>query len=229
MFTGIVEEIGRIRQVSRSGPYQRFTVEAQRVLAETQEGDSIAIDGVCQTVTTIGNRSFSVEALEATLTKTTLGSLQVGNRVNLERALTPTTRMGGHIVQGHVDGTGTVASIREDRRNVYFTVALPEHLIRFCIDEGSIAIDGVSLTVATLGAGTITVNVIPTTWNETVLADRRPGAPVNIEVDVLARYVARLLQGRSPHHRGTIGSKPNSEAPITEDPLTEESLRAWGY
>lgn len=214
MFTGIVEEVGRVHGISRSGPYQRFTVEAERVLTETKVGDSIAIDGVCQTVTEIGNGTFRVEALEATLTKTTLGSFREGQRVNLERALTPTTRMGGHIVQGHVDGTGTVNAVRKDQRNVFLTVAVPNNLIRFCIREGSIAIDGVSLTIADITAETVTINVIPTTWNTTVLADRQPGAPVNIEVDVLARYVERLMKA---------GSTPEAS------PLTEERLRALGY
>jgi 6,7-dimethyl-8-ribityllumazine synthase len=150
-----------------------------------------------------------VETLAVSLEKTTLGGYRSGRRVNLERSLTPETRMGGHIVKGHVDGVGTVATVREDGKNVYFSVAVPPDMGRYCISEGSIAIDGTSLTIADITDGgpagtTITVNVIPATWRTTVLSDRTTGEMVNLEVDVLARYVERLLTA-TPQRTG-VGS-----------------------
>lgn len=219
MFTGLIEEIGTVRAVRGGGLYQTIQIAAETVLPGTQEGDSIAIDGACQTVTHIGSGTFEVETLAVSLDKTTLGDYRSGRRVNLERSLTPDTRMGGHIVQGHVDGTGTVGAVRHDGKNVFFSVQVPPDLGRFCIDEGSIAIDGTSLTIAELkdngrSGSTITVNVIPATWRTTVLSDRASGDSVNIEVDVLARYVDRLLT-TAPQRAG--------------GGLSEERLQELGY
>lgn len=221
MFTGLVEEIGTVRAVRGGGAYQTIQITAETVLSGTREGDSIAIDGACQTVTRITTNTFEVETLAVSLQKTTLGSYRSGRRVNLERSLTAETRMGGHIVQGHVDGVGTVAAVREDGKNVYFSVVVPPELGRYCIGEGSIAIDGTSLTIAELtdngaAGSTVTVNVIPATWRTTVLSDRVAGERVNLEVDVLARYVERLLTAPSPNQ--AAGSV-----------LTEERLRSLGY
>lgn len=212
MFTGIVEEIGTVRARRGGGRYQELVIDASRVLEGTATGDSIAIDGVCQTVTSLDGTTFTVETLDASLTKTTLGSFRPGRRVNLERAVTPTTRMGGHFVQGHVDGVGIVRAVRTENHNVYFSVELSSDLAHYCITEGSIAIDGTSLTIAEMAGSTITINVIPTTWDETVLADRRVGDSVNVEVDVLSRYVERFItnQTRNPA-------------------MTEEYLRSLGY
>lgn len=220
MFTGLVEEIGTVRAVRGGGSYQTIQIAAETVLTGTREGDSIAIDGTCQTVTRLASGAFEVETLAVSLEKTTLGNYRSGRRVNLERSLTPETRMGGHIVQGHVDGVGKVAAVREDGKNIYFSVVVPTDLGRYCISEGSIAIDGTSLTIANLtddgaSGSTITVNVIPATWGTTVLADRVAGDPVNLEVDVLARYVERLLT-----------AVPESSA---AGGLTEEHLRSLGY
>ena len=224
MFTGLIEETGTVRAVRGGGSYQTIQIAAQTVLEDTREGDSISIDGACQTVTRIMPGAFEVETLAVSLQKTTLGSYRSGRRVNLERSLTPETRMGGHIVQGHVDGIGTVATVREDGKNVYFSVTVPSDLARYCISEGSIAIDGTSLTIADLADSgpsgtTITANVIPATWRTTVLADRVAGEPVNLEVDVLARYVERLLS--APVDR--TGDRHRS------DGLTEARLRDLGY
>lgn len=217
MFTGLIEEIGTVGSVRRSNNYHMLQVRAQRVLEDASIGDSIAIDGVCQTIVAIGNGAFTVETLATSLHKTTLGSFCTGRRVNLERSLTPQRRMGGHIVQGHVDRTARVAEIRTVGRNVYFAVELPPELARYSIRGGSIAIDGISLTIAELDGKTVVVNVIPATWHSTALADRRPGDAVNIEVDVLARYVERLLHGTTP---GTDRSGAG---------LTAERLVALGY
>ncbi len=220
MFTGIVEEIGTVRSVRRQGRFQELTVGAQTVLEDTRIGDSISIDGVCQTVTQLNEASFTVETLDASLGKTTLGTYRTGRKVNLERAVTPTSRMGGHIVQGHVDGTGTVRGIRTSGHNVYFAVELPPELAGYVISEGSIAIDGTSLTISELTGTTVVINIIPTTWNATALADRRTGDAVNIEVDVLARYVAQLLS------TGAVVAAP---AGAENQGLTAARLQALGY
>ncbi len=215
MFTGLIEEIGTVHSVRRTGHYQVVEIAARKVLEGTAPGDSIAVDGVCQTVTRIEGYTFQVETLAASLEKTTLGMLNRGSPVNLERAVTASTRLGGHIVQGHVDGIATIRRIEKKGPNVYLTVELPERLIRYCIAEGSITIDGISLTIASLSGRSVTTNVIPATWDATTLKGRSPGDTVNIEADVIARYVERLLgaPGAPGAHRG----------------MTEEGLRALGY
>lgn len=216
MFTGLVEEVGTVRRVRRTGKYQTVEIAASTVLQETRLGDSIAIDGACQTVTDLASDYFAVETLAVSLEKTTLGEYRPGRRVNLERALTPRSRLGGHFVQGHVDAVATVADVREERENVYFTVALPEELLPYCVSEGSITVDGVSLTIADLSGEEAMINVIPSTWRDTVLRERRPGAKVNIEVDIIGRYVARFL-GYDAAPAGPQGG------------LTAEKLKSLGY
>lgn len=193
MFTGLIEEVGTVDSVSRRGAYQLLRVHAQQVLDDLQLGDSIAVNGVCQTVTDLHADGFSVETLEVSLQKTSLGGLRAGSRVNLERALLAGSRMGGHVVQGHVDGLARVTAVQRKNENVYIELLLPHDLARFCVAEGSIAVEGISLTVAALRGSRITLNVIPTTLRDTVLSDRREGDRVNIEVDIMARYVERLL------------------------------------
>lgn len=193
MFTGLVEEVGTVDSVSRRGAYQLLRVYAQKVLDDLKLGDSIAVNGVCQTVTELHADGFSVETLEVSLQKTSLGGLKAGSRVNLERALQAGARMGGHVVQGHVDGLARITAIQRRNENVYVELLLPQELSRYCVSEGSIAVEGISLTIAALRGSRITLNVIPTTWSDTVLSDRRAGDRVNIEVDIMARYVERLL------------------------------------
>jgi riboflavin synthase len=193
MFTGLVEEVGTVRSTRRRGDYQELWVNAEAVTSDLKRGDSVSIDGACQTVTALDARGFAVETLAVSLKKTTLGALSRGAAVNLERALTPSTRMGGHFVQGHVDGTGRVSKLQRRGENIYLELVLPDELARYCIAEGSIAVDGVSLTIADLRGTRVTINVIPTTWNDTALRSRSVGDYVNIEVDVLARYVERLM------------------------------------
>ncbi len=194
MFTGLVEEAGRVESVDRRGGYQLLTIEAHKVLEDLKHGDSIAVNGVCLTVTEMDKGRFSVETLEVSLRKTSLGTLKKGSRVNLERALMAGSRMGGHVVQGHVDGVGRILSVRRRDENIYLEVLLPQELTRFCMDGGSIAIEGISLTIAELRGSRIILNIIPTTWRDTVLSDRRQGELVNIEVDIMARYVAGLIE-----------------------------------
>jgi riboflavin synthase len=201
MFTGLVEEQGAVRSLSRRGDYQELKIDARVVMDDLKHGDSISINGACQTVTDLDSKGFTVETLAESLKKTTLGDLRRGSAVNLERAVTPSTRMGGHLVQGHVDGTARVSRIDRRGENIYFEVILPEDLARYCICEGSIALDGVSLTIADLRGTRVTANIIPTTWNETVLYERRVGDHVNVEVDVMARYAERLLTTKEAHGR----------------------------
>lgn len=223
MFTGLVEEVGAVRRVARSGEYQRMTVTARKVLEGTAVGDSIALDGVCQTVTRVYADSFEVETLAVSLAKTTMGQWRPGRPVNLERSLTPSSRLGGHFVQGHVDGRAPVVELRQEGQNGYLTIAVAADLAAGCVAEGSIAIDGVSLTIATLGDGgdggaRVTVNVIPHTWSATSLGGRRVGDEVNVEVDILGRYVARFLS------RGGSG-----ETTSRGGALSREALATWGY
>jgi riboflavin synthase len=208
VFTGLIEEIGTVVALRRAGEYQQLEIEAERVLEGAQRGDSIAIDGVCQTVTTLDARRFTVDTLAVSLQKTTMATWRPGQRVNLERAVTPSTRLGGHFVQGHVDGVARVLSVRREERNVFLAVEVPRELAIYCVAEGSIALDGVSLTIAELQDRRITMNIIPLTWEQTVLRDRKPGDGINVEVDIIGRYVARMLG---------VGT------------LTAEKLEKWGY
>lgn len=199
MFTGLVEEIGTVRRVEGGTEYRRITIDASRVLEDLALGDSVSVDGACQTVTDTDERGFAVEALATSLQKTTLGRLARGSQVNLERAVTPRSRFGGHLVQGHIDGLGRISAVRRRGHNIYLEVILAGELARYCISEGSIALDGTSLTIAELRGTRITMNIIPTTWDNTVLRHRSVGSHVNVEVDMMARYAERLLglQGES--------------------------------
>ena len=213
MFTGIVEEVGHVRQIARQGEFQRMQISAQRVLESVKMGDSINVDGVCQTVVHFDAHSFSVETVSETLSRTTLGQFQSGQPVNLERALCPGDRLGGHIVQGHVDGVGHVGSMQERQGEWRIQITVPFTLQRYIAEKGSIAIDGTSLTVANLSDEGFTISVIPHTFDHTMLSQRRVGDAVNLEVDVLARYIERLL---------TAGANSNAG-------LSFESLRNMGY
>ena len=220
MFTGLVEEIGAVAGIREKSGFRLMEFQADRVLEGTTVGDSICIDGVCQTVTRIEGNRFAVEAMAVTLEKTTLGLFQKGKQVNLERAVTPATRLGGHFVQGHVDATASVTALSRNKENAYLTVQLPANLSKYCVREGSIAIDGVSLTIAELRGALVTVNIIPMTWRNTVLSERSAGEQVNIEVDIIGRYVARMLgiEERQAGHR-----------PPAAPWLSTQKLKEWGY
>ena len=219
MFTGLVEEIGTVTSIWKHSDYQLLEIRADHVLKDTAVGDSISIDGVCQTVTHLYGNRFLVEVLAVSLAKTTFGTFRSGRRVNLERSVTLSTRLGGHLVQGHVDATAAVVSLSRNQKNGYLTVELPPELETYCVREGSIAIDGVSLTIAQLRGTLVTVNIIPLTWERTVLSERRIGDRANIEVDIIGRYVARMLG---------IEKQPNHTQPSSFR-LTPENLLAWGY
>ncbi len=211
MFTGIIEEIGEIVAIQKMTNGVRISVSAKKVLDDLKVDDSISIDGACQTVTGIQDRGFTVEAVGETLEKTTLARFRTGRKVNLERALTLQTRLGGHLVQGHVNGTGTVNKWIPRGENYYLEIELEPNLLHYCIAEGSIAVNGISLTIARLGSSSVGISIIPHTVKQTTLNHIKTGDPVNIETDVIAQYVERLL--------GDVSGKG----------LTPDKLKSWGY
>ena len=197
MFTGIVEELGEVVEVA-AGPVARLTVRGPLVSGDARPGDSIAVNGVCLTVVDVAGGTFAVDVVAETLARSSLAAVAAGDPVNLERAATPATRLGGHLVQGHVDGTGTLLA-RSPGGEV--RIGLPAGLSRYLVEKGSITVDGVSLTVVEAGADSFTVALIPTTLAVTTLGRTPVGGRVNLEVDVVAKYVERLLS--SPG--GTVG------------------------
>jgi riboflavin synthase len=207
VFTGIVEEVGTVVVREDSSDAAVLRISADRVLKDVALGDSIAVSGVCLTVTDVepgidGAGVWSTDVMAETLSRSSLGSVTAGAKVNLERAVTPHTRLGGHMMQGHVDGMGTIVGRVPGEHWEVVRVALPADLARYVVEKGSIAVDGVSLTVSAVSRADIPepwfeVSLIPTTLRETTLGSRAPGEPVNLEVDVIAKYVERLLGGRS--------------------------------
>jgi riboflavin synthase len=199
VFTGIVEELGEVVGLERNGDMALLTVRGPVVTADAATGDSIAINGVCLTVTDLGDGEFTADVIGETLKHSTLGSQAAGTAVNLERAVRADARLGGHIMQGHVDGTGTVLSRQPGADWEVVRISVPAGLARYVVHKGSIAVDGVSLTVSGLsddGDPWFEVSLIPETLQRTTLGFRPPGAAVNLEVDVIAKYVERLLAGR---------------------------------
>ena len=208
MFTGIVEEIGRVRSVQRRTGYQRTDLDARRVLEGIQVGDSLTLDGACHTVVAFDGRGFAVESVEETLQRTTLGRVRVGSRVNLERSVALGGRLGGHLVAGHIDGMGKVLKRQESSDNVLFQIGMPSDLAPYVAQKGSIAVDGISLTVVSVSHREFTVAVIPHTLQVTTLSERGPGDAVNLEVDMVARYLERLLAaGRIPPGGGVTSAQ----------------------
>jgi riboflavin synthase len=192
MFTGLVQDIGSIESVEGGADGARLRI-ATRLGSDIGLGDSIAVNGVCLTATEADSSGFATEAMNQTLEVTVIGALETGARVNLELATRADERLGGHIVQGHADGSGRVLEIAEDGFARRVRVEIPPELLRYVVDKGSVALNGVSLTVATLGDAWVEVSLIPETLERTNLGDAAPGDPLNVEVDVLAKYVERLL------------------------------------
>lgn len=213
MFTGIVEEVGHIRRLTQIANGARLAIEAQTVLAGAKLGDSIAVNGVCLTLVEQGPDWFAADLSAETLKRTSLQQTRTGTRVNLERALLPTTRLGGHIMQGHVDGTGRLLEAQPSGEGWIVRIGFPIELARYIVEKGSIAVDGISLTVAALGDDWFEIAVIPHTWKMTNLGTLERGALVNLEMDILAKYVERMLQ---------IPAKGQSA-------LTLDHLREMGY
>ena len=193
MFTGIIEELGQVRALEQRGEGVRLRVAARIVTEGTREGDSIAVSGVCLTALDVRADSFAADGSRETLQRSTLGSLRAGSVVNLERAVTPATRLGGHIVQGHVDGRGRFLGAEEHGGSWTVRVAYPPELAHYLVFKGSVAVEGISLTVAGLTAEYFEIAVIPKTWAVTNLSTLRAGDAVNLEVDIIAKYVERIL------------------------------------
>ena len=195
MFTGLVEEIGVVEELEQLDDAVRIAVRAPKVTADAAPGDSIAVDGVCLTVVDSADGTFTADVMRETLDRSRLGTYKAGSRVNLERALAAGQRMGGHIVQGHVDGVAEVVSRTPSEHWEVVRFTLPERLERYVVEKGSIAVNGTSLTVSAVGEGYFEVSLIPTTLRETTAGALTPGAPVNLEVDIVAKYVEKMVQG----------------------------------
>jgi riboflavin synthase len=193
MFTGIIEDIGTIEKVSPISGGISLTIRSKKIIEDIAENDSVCIDGVCLTVTKFDKNSFLVDAVGATLEKTTFNKVKAGTLVNLERSLRLSDRLGGHLVQGHVNGIGIITEIKKLGENYLVKIVIPEELERYLIKEGSIAINGISLTIAELNKSEISISVIPHTWQNTNLKDKKVNEKVNVEIDILAKYVEKLL------------------------------------
>jgi riboflavin synthase len=222
MFTGIIEAIGTLKQIKKGSQDAVLTVNADTLdLSQTQIGDCIAVNGVCLTVTSLSGNEFQADASHETLTHTGLGLLQPGQPVNLEKALTLSTPLGGHLVSGHVDGVATLKQRQQDGRSVRLHFAVPPALMRYIAAKGSVTLDGTSLTVNEIDAEGFSVNLIPETLNKTTLKHLTPGKGVNLEVDLIARYLERLLLGSPGTESGTATSSGSG--------LTLEKLARFGY
>lgn len=193
MFTGLVEEIGHVKSVEEQGDAVRLGIAATTVLEDAQLGDSIAVNGVCLTVAELGEGTFIADVMQESLNRSSLGELSIGSAVNLERAVLPTTRLGGHIVQGHVDSTAKLLTRTPSENWEVLRFSLPQGLAHYVVEKGSIAVQGTSLTVSAVGEDYFEVSLIPTTLRDTVFGSLEPGATVNLEVDVVAKYVEKMV------------------------------------
>ncbi|MBC2578030.1 riboflavin synthase [Peptostreptococcus russellii] len=219
MFTGIVEEVGRVSSIKNSTNSAILTIEAEKVLEESKIGDSISVNGVCLTVTDISSKSFSADIMHESLKRSSLGELKKGSRVNLERALKLRTRLGGHIVSGHIDGVGKIKSIKKDDNAVWYCIEANEKILKYIIEKGSVAIDGISLTVAEENDKDFSVSVIPHTRAASNLSEKKIGSRVNIENDCIAKYVEKLL-----HLDGDISKEKSKESNIDMKFLIENGF-----
>lgn len=213
MFTGLVEEIGKIKNISMGSRSAEITIEAKRILDDVKLGDSISTNGVCLTVTSFDKTTFTVDVMPETMKVTNLGELRIGSRVNLERALRLGDRLGGHIVSGHIDGTGELESFRKDDIATLVTISAAPEIMKYIIKKGSIAIDGTSLTVYDLDRRSFSVSIIPHTKDETTLLDKKPGDIVNLECDLVGKYIESF---------SNFNKKEKSQ--ITEDYLREKGF-----
>lgn len=212
MFTGIIEELGKVRQIEKRGDGARIIIEAKIVTQNTSEGDSISVNGVCLTALDITENSFAADCSKETLERSTIGNLRVGTPVNLERAVTPSTRLGGHIVQGHVDARGTFLGTTSHVDSWTVRIGYPKEIARYLVFKGSVSVEGISLTIANLTDSYFEIAVIPKTWAVTNFSHLKNGDAVNLEADVIAKYVERIM---------TVGKQ--------DEGLTMEKLKQLGY
>ncbi len=193
MFTGIIEEVGTVKEVCRNGNNSFIRIQAKKVLSDVNIGDSIAVNGVCLTVTKLDSSIFQADVMNETLSRSSLESLRTGSPVNLERAMSANGRFGGHIVLGHIDGTGTIINIKNDGIAVWYTVKTSDSIMRYIVEKGSIAIDGISLTVVEVSKDNFSVSIIPHTAGQTILSAKKIGDIVNLENDIIGKYVEKLI------------------------------------
>lgn len=223
MFTGIIEETGKVEAVAKGSNSAVITIAAVKVLEDTKIGDSIAVNGVCLTVTSISGRKFSADVMAETLRRSSLGSLKHGSMVNLERAMAANGRFGGHIVSGHIDGVGIISSFEKEDNAVWVEIETPAKILRYIVEKGSITIDGISLTVAKLTDSSFAVSVIPHTGEETTLLNRNPGDIVNLENDIVGKYVERLMNFKTDDRDNKSEERNNSDS-ITMNFLNENGF-----
>lgn len=221
MFTGIVEELGKIRRLDLSGNSGTISIQAKKVLEGTQIGDSIAVNGICLTVTSLLSDGFTADVMAETIRRSSLKAVGAGSYVNLERAMAANGRFGGHIVSGHIDGTGTILSMKREENAVWVRITAEDSILRLIVEKGSICIDGISLTVAAVDEVSFSVSVIPHTGEETTLLRRSPGDPVNLENDVVGKYVERLL--------GFVPAEGMNKKKTQKSNLTMDMLRDYGF
>ncbi|MFC6168675.1 riboflavin synthase [Acinetobacter terrestris] len=195
MFTGIIESLGKVESLQSVGGDVRLRIGTHLDMSDVHLGDSIATNGICLTVIEWGENWYAADVSRESLNRTTLGSWKVGQRVNVEKAMLPTTRFGGHIVSGHVDAVGEITVVREDARSIYYEVTAPAEIAKYLAEKGSVTVDGISLTINHLRGNVISLNLIPHTAERTNIGTWKTGAKVNLEVDVLARYIERLMLG----------------------------------
>lgn len=219
MFTGIVEEVGVLKSIRRGASSAVLEIAARTVLEDIHLGDSIAVNGVCLTATSFTGGAFTADVMHETLDRSSLAALRPGSRVNLERAMAANGRFGGHIVAGHVDGVGTVLETKQDDNAVWYTIAAGPEVLRYVVEKGSITIDGISLTVARVGPESFAISAIPHTVAVTVLQDRKPGDKVNLETDIIGKYVEKLL---------TTGPVQTAEPKQTSG-ITKDFLTRYGF
>lgn len=215
MFTGIVEEIGKIQNVKKNIKSSVLTIQGNKIFEDIHIGDSISVNGVCLTVTSFNNNTFTADVMNETISRSSLGKLNNGSYVNLERAMSANGRFGGHIVSGHIDGIGKVVNIKKDDNAIWYTVEVEDNLMKYIVEKGSIAIDGISLTVAKVSRNDFSVSIIPHTAQETILSHRLVGDIVNIETDVIGKYVEKLI---------TFENRSNKEGNITMDFLIKNGF-----
>ena len=226
MFTGIIEEQGTVRRVTMQGISGTLEIRAAKVLEGTKIGDSIAVNGVCLTVTSLKPDGFTADVMAETIRRSSLGRCSPGDLVNLERAMAADGRFGGHLVSGHIDGTGTIRSLRREENAVWVTIEAARELLELIVDKGSVCIDGISLTVASVDDSAFSVSVIPHTGGETALLDKKPGSLVNLENDMIGKYVKKLL-GVFREVTGGVQGITNETAGKREG-LTMERLEEYG-
>lgn len=218
MFTGIVEEIGSIKGISKGANSAVLTLSAKKVLEDVNLGDSIAVNGVCLTVTSYRQDEFTVDVMHETMDRSSLSSLKAGSKVNLERAMIANGRFGGHIVSGHIDGTGKIVSVKKDDNAIWYQISADKKILKYIIEKGSITIDGISLTVAKITDRDFSVSIIPHTLENTILAYKSEGHIVNLENDYIAKYVEKLM------NFGNLDSKQENKHEITREFLLKNGF-----